>query len=292
MTRTFTAPSIALLALAFLSCNQAAEDAQPQLSTQKKKLDFKTLEAMGAQCDSALKPQLIVAPVEDAPENAPEDAPAPAVKFEGKELNCGEAYELVISAPDGDSTTESLVADMTGTVESAHPFDGQSGERQATLYDSNGDQVAQILSHNNVFRYSHLTWRPVGARTAEFSVVSSFNRVYPGSGPDGYVVTGDTFQENNGTTTLCFGDGTCTGTLTYEVTSYDAQQGWLSARAVTSSAPQVLPGTGVTVEETEPNDTLATAISMQLGDDYSGTIGASGGTDYVSFTLQPRLLPS
>jgi PKD repeat protein len=286
--KAFTARAATLLALALLSCNQQVDEVPPHLSTQKKKLDVKTLVAMGAQCDSDLKPQLIVAPAEDVPENAPEDAPAPTVKFEGKELNCGEAYELVISEPDGDSTSESLVADMTGSVESAHPFDGQSGERQATLYDSNGDQVAQILSHNNVFRYSHLTWRPVGARTAEFSVVSGFNRVYPGSGPDGYVVTGDTFQENNGTTTLCFGDGTCTGTLTYQVTSHDVAQGWVIARAITPSQPQRLPGTGVLVTETEPNNSISSANTMRLGDDYFSNISTSGESDYVRFTLAQR----
>ncbi len=82
-----------------------------------------------------------------------------------------------------------------------------------------------------MFRYGQLTWSAVGPRTAEFSLVNVFRRVYPGSGPDGLAVIGDTFQEIYGFTDLCFGDGTCTGTLTYEVTSYDAQQGWLSARA-------------------------------------------------------------
>ena len=280
MTRAFTARSIALLALAFLSCNEAADEASPRLSTQKKKLDAKALVAMGAPCDSALQPLLLVVPAEDAPQAA--------VKFEGKELQCGESYELVVSGPDGDSTSESLVADMTGTVESAHPFDGQSGERQATLYDSNGEQVAHVLSHNNVFRYGHLTWRQVGPRTAEFSALSAFRRSYAGSGPDGLVVTGDTFRETAGATILCFGEGSCTDALTYQVTSHNVAQGWVIARAVTSSQPQKMPGTGVTVTETEPNNSITSANTMQLGDDYLSDISSSGESDYVRFTLSQR----
>ena len=279
MTRTaFTARGFALLALAFLGCNEAGGEAPPQVSTQRKELADKTLSSMGSMCESAQQPRLVVAPSEDASEST--------VRFEGKELNCGETYELVVSEPDGTSSSESLVADTQGKVRSTYVIEGPPGDHQATLYDSSGEEVAQLLSHNStIFRYGHLTWRTVAPRTAEFSLVNVFRRTYPGSGPDGLAVTGDIFQEVSGNTSLCFGDGTCTGALTYQVTRYDAQQGWLMAQAITSTQPQPQPGTGVTVTEREPNDSLAAANSMQLGDDYLSTISAAYERDYVSFTL-------
>jgi PKD repeat protein len=280
MKMTFMARGLALLAVLWLGCEGAEGEAPPEVATQQKKLGGKKFESMAGPCESALQPLLLVVPAEDAAESM--------LKFKGKELLCGETYELVVSEPDGESLSESLVADMKGTVQSAHSFDGESGERQATLYDSNGEQVAQVLSHNTIFRYGHLTWRPVGPRTAEFSAINGFRRIYSGSGPDGLVVTGDTFQESTGFTNLCFGDGACTGTLTYQVTSYDAQQGWVIAKAVGTSQPQKMPGTGVLVVETEPNNTIASANSMQLGDDYFSHISSSGETDFVRFTLSQR----
>jgi PKD repeat protein len=160
--------------------------------------------------------------------------------------------------------SESLVADVQGT-----------------------EEVAQLVNPNPNFRYGHLTWRAVGPRMAELSLINVFRRVYPGSGPDGLAVTGDFFQEGFGYQTLCFGDGSCTGPLTYRVTSYDAAQGWVMAEAV-SNAYQELPGTGVTVVETEPNSTFATANSMQLGDDYSSNISSPHEWDYVRFTLSQQ----
>ncbi|WP_163992383.1 PKD domain-containing protein [Pyxidicoccus caerfyrddinensis] len=220
---------------------------------------------------------------------APSDeAPRPAVQLEGQGLNCGETYALVITQPDGTSTSESLTADTLGKVQSTSIPDAHSGNKQARLYDSSGDEVAQTLYYEPVFRYGHLTWRTVGPRTAEFSVVNAFRRVYWGSGPDGLVVTGDTFQEYAGSTSLCFGDGTCTYALTYEVTDYDAEEGWVTARAFAPSEPQVLPGTGVTVTESEPNNGIDTTDSLQLGDDYSSNISVPYERDYVRFTLTER----
>jgi PKD repeat protein len=281
---TFTARGLALVALAFLSCNDpgdeappAGVEAPPQVVTQRKELTVKPQASVESECVSALEPRLIVAPSEDSTETA--------VQFEGKELNCGETYELVVTGPDGRRTSESLVADAQGTVESSQLIEGSPEEHEAKLYDSRGEEVAQLLNHNFSFRYGQLTWRAVGPRTAEFSLINVFRRVYPGSGPDGLAVTGDIFQETYGNTSLCFGDGNCTNALRYRVTSYDAAQGWLRAEAVTSNQSQALPGTGVTVVETEPNGTIATANSMQLGDDYSSNISTSSESDYVRFTL-------
>jgi len=281
MTRmTFTARGLALLAIAFLGCDGPGDEVTPRVSTQRKELTGKAPASLGSECVSAQQPRLIVAPSEDAPESA--------VQLEGKELNCGETYKLVVSGPDGTKTSESLVADAQGSVQSNHVISNSPEEHDARLYDSRGEEVAQLLYHSSNFRYGHLTWRAVGPRTAEFSLVNVFRRVYPGSGSDGLAVTGDTFQELYDYTSLCFGDGSCTGALTYRVTSYDAAQGWLKAEAITSTQLQELPGTGVTVVEAEPNDTLDTTNSMQLGDDYSSNISLAFDSDHVRFTLPQR----
>jgi PKD repeat protein len=271
---TFTARGLALLAGVFLGCGGNGGEA-PEPSTH-----HKALAGLESACESARQPRLVAAPTDEAPEGM--------VLLEGKDLNCGETYELVVTRPDGTSTSESLTADTQGKVQTTYLVDGPPGEHQARLYDSNGEEVAQTLAYGSTFRYGHLTWRTVGPRTAEFSVLNAFRRTYPGSGPDGLAVTGDTFVETQGGTQLCFGDGTCTGTLTYEVTSYNAEQGWLLARAVNPGQPQTQPGTGVVVVETEPNNTLGTANSMQLGEDYLSTLSVSGDSDHVRFTLSQR----
>ncbi|HLL03553.1 MAG TPA: PKD domain-containing protein [Myxococcaceae bacterium] len=279
MTKTtLTVHCVAVLAGVLLACEGAKSEAPPQVSTstQKKKLDAKTLESLGGECQSAQQPRLVTAPSEGTPEAA--------VQLKGQELNCGETYELVISGPDGTSTSESLVADAQGKVQSTLALEGAPGAHDVKLYDSSGEEVAQ-LSHGSNFRYGHLTWSTVGPRTAEFSLVNVFSRVFPGSGPDGLAVTGDIIQDTTNYTRLCFGDGYCTDTLRYEVTGYDAEQGWLSARALNSDAPQPLPGTGNTVVETEPNDSFGTANPVQVGDDYSSNIEVSSGVDYARFTL-------
>ena len=45
-----------------------------------------------------------------------------------------------------------------------------------------------------------------------------------------------------------------------------------------------LPGTGVTVAESEPNDTSGTADTIALGDDYTGEITPSNESDFVGFS--------
>jgi hypothetical protein len=270
---TFTARGLALLAGVFLGCGGSGGQA-PESSTQ-----HKALAGLESACESARQPRLVAAPKDEAPEGM--------VLLEGKDLNCGETYELVVTRPDGTSTSESLTADTQGKVQTTYLVDGPPGELHARLHDSNGEEVAQTLAYSPTFRYGHLTWRTVGPRTAAFSVLNAFSRAYPGSGPDGLAVTGDTFVGTLGDTRLCFGDNTCTDTLTYEVTSYNAAQGWLLARAVNPGQTQ--PGTGVVVVETEPNDTFGTANSMQLGDDYLSTISDYwGDADYIRFTLSQR----
>jgi len=270
MTRA--ARSVALLAVVYLGCGGAGDEA-PRPSTRPSTRK----QTLASTCDSALQPKLLALREGDTAE--------PVVNLEGKDLNCGETYELVISRPDGTSTSEALTADPWGRVRSTYELDSQQGEHHARLQDSSGEEVAHTLLYSPVLRYGHLTWRTVGPRTAEFSVINVFRRMYPGSGPDGLAITGDTFLEDAGGTRLCFGDSSCTGTLRYEVISYDAAQGWLRARAINSGQPQKLPGTGITVAETEPNDTRGTANVMQVGDDYSSTIGTASESDYVRFTL-------
>jgi PKD repeat protein len=280
MKLTFPARGLALMAVLCLGCEEANEaarsEAPPQAVTQRKKLETKSLESLGGECQSAQQPRLIVAPSENAPEAT--------VQLKGLELNCGETYELVLSGPDGTNTTETLVADAQGKVQSTLAIEGAPGAHEAKLYDSSGEQVAQ-LSHGSNFRYGQLTWHSVGPRTAEFSLDTVLRRVYPGSGPDGLAITGDIFQDTAGYTSLCFGDGDCAYTLRYEVTGYDAEQGWLKARAINTGEVQPLPGTGNTEVETEPNDSFETANPMLVGDDYSSDIEEPYGVDYASFTL-------
>ncbi|WP_224367556.1 PKD domain-containing protein [Hyalangium versicolor] len=133
-----------------------------------------------------------------------------------------------------------------------------------------------------------MTWRPVGPRKAEFSIRAAFDRNYPGSGPDGKLVTGDIFSESYSQAHLCFGDGVCSEPLTYEVTGYDATKGWFLARAVNIYNDQPSPGTGSSVSESEPNSSIATANHMNLGDDFLSTMSGYEDSDFVSFTLTQR----
>jgi hypothetical protein len=237
----------------------------------------KALSGGQGACDSALAPRLAVAPLDEASR--------PQVRLEGEGLDCGKTYELVITRPDGTRHSETLTADEKGKVQGNASPGGPAGNTQATLHDSSGAEVARTLYFVPVFRYGHLTWRQVGPRTAEFSVINVFSRVYPGSGPDGLAVTGDTFQEYAGSTNLCFGDGTCDWVLTYEVTGYDAEAGWVLARAINPGEPQTQPGSGVLVTESEPNNGIYTQDSLQLGDDYASDISVPLDLDYARFTL-------
>lgn len=99
--------------------------------------------------------------------------------------------------------------------------------------------------------YGHVSWRPMGPHTAEFTVLSAFRRIYPGSGPDGLAITGDLFEDSDSQARLCFQylDDDCLYPLTYEVIDYNAEEGWLLGRAVTPPGPQPLPGTSVTVTQ-------------------------------------------
>src|SRR3989338_10140105 len=75
------------------------------------------------------------------------------------------------------------------------------------------------------FRYGHLTWKPrpdIASHTAEFTLMGGFRRNgYSGTALDGFPQSGDIIHENIGGTSLCFGDGNCTGTLDFQVVSYN-----------------------------------------------------------------------
>lgn len=74
------------------------------------------------------------------------------------------------------------------------------------------------------FRFGHITWDRSGPRTVDFRFIAGFRRctepgvdfAYPGSDPDGCPAVGDVFDEFIGGTTLCFGDGGCTGELRFK----------------------------------------------------------------------------
>jgi PKD repeat protein len=275
MTRhTYKARWFALLALVCLGCTGTGEESGGTSA------DSQAIENNAGTCESSRRPRMIT-DREDYTTGLP-------VNLTGKGLECGATYNLVITRPDGTTHEQTLTADGTGTVLGVFIFDSQLGNYNAELLNSAGTVVAHLHFHGSHFRYGHLTWRTVGPRTAEFSLVNAFRRDYAGSGPDGLVVTGDTFTESIGGTALCFGDGSCTNTLTYEAISYDIPQGWVIGRAISVGGTQTLPGTGVTVNEIEPNNTIATANRMNLGDDYASNIASPGEGDYVSFTLTQR----
>ena len=275
LNMTFRAQWLALVALISVGCSQTREESAEMSG------DSRAIASAAESCASPRRPRLVT-DREDYTTGLP-------VKLTGKGLNCGEAYSLVITRPDGTTNTQALTADGTGAVSGVFIFDSQLGNYEAELLNGSGTVVAHTHFHGSHYRYGHLTWRLVGPRTAEFSLVNAFRRDYPGSGPDGRVVTGDTFTENIGNTALCFGDGACTTTVTYEVISYDIAQSWVIGRAISNGGTQTLPGTGISVAESEPNDTLATADRMDLGDDYLSTVSSPGEGDYVAFTLSQRV---
>lgn len=93
-------------------------------------------------------------------------------------------------------------------------------------------------------RYAHVTWQPAdaGGNAIDFTVAATFRRNgFSGSGGDGFPVIGDTFAENIGGSSLCFGDGNCTGTLVFEVTAYDIPQNWILG-TVTTTHTYAAPG--------------------------------------------------
>jgi hypothetical protein len=88
-------------------------------------------------------------------------------------------------------------------------------------------------AHHSHWRFGHLTWVPVGGNTIEFAYKNAWRRSgYFGTGPGGRPAPGDIIFEGIGSTGLCFGDGQCTSTLEYMVTSIDEANDWLFAQAL------------------------------------------------------------
>jgi choice-of-anchor A domain-containing protein len=275
LSLVFKARSFALLALIIAGCNG------PREQSTEKSSDVGIIEGSGSTCSSLHRPRLVT-DRDDYTTGLP-------VKLRGKGLECGKAYSLIITRPDGTTYIQALAADSSGTLNSVYMFDGQRGNYNAELRNSGGTLVAYVHFHGSHFRYGHLTWRTVGPRTAEFSLINAFRRDdYPGNGPDHRVITGDTFEESVGNTELHFGDGSYTSTLRYEVISYDIQQNWVIGRAISVGGTRTLPGTGVTAPEQEPNDSISSANFMNLGDDYASNIAIEGDSDFVGFTLAQR----
>lgn len=99
-----------------------------------------------------------------------------------------------------------------------------------------GLAICATSAYGTHFRYGQLSWVPrpdIGPRTVEFKFDAAFRRNgYSGTHPDdGRPQTGDSFVETIGATGLCFGDGGCTGTLTFIVTSFDPDLNLVEARA-------------------------------------------------------------
>jgi hypothetical protein len=74
----------------------------------------------------------------------------------------------------------------------------------------------------------------------------------------------------------------------FEVIDYDAGQDRVLGRVVTAPGPRPLPGTGLTITETEPNSSMEAANQMKLGDDFFSNISFLEDSDYVRFTLTQR----
>ncbi len=65
---------------------------------------------------------------------------------------------------------------------------------------------------------------------------------------------------------------------------FEGDFGGLEVLALDGSVvSQPLPGTGVTIAETEPNGTAPTSDTMAIGDDYTGVISPSNESDFVAF---------
>ena len=101
-------------------------------------------------------------------------------------------------------------------------------------------QTFQPLAMATHFRYGTLTWEKrtdIGANTVAISLTAAFRRNgYRGSASDGYPQIGDVITENIGGSSLSFGDGYSTGTLNFEVTSYDTAENWIIGKAEISGS--------------------------------------------------------
>lgn len=184
----------------------------------------------------------------------------------------------------GCSGPEAEDTPLAPTSEAQAPSETPKASTSQAL-EENG--AAPLLPYTWSALYSHMTWHPVGPRTAEFTVLASFSRYfYSGSGPDGRVVTGDVFTGPGGY--LTFGDDPSeyVGPLTYEAIDHNLDEGWVVARALLAPGERPLPGTGVTVPDIEPNNSLDTALPMNVGDDATSELTSWQEPDTFRFTLE------
>ncbi len=144
---------------------------------------------------------------------------------------------------------------------------------------------AQVASATH-FRFGHLTWKPradVDPNAVELTLTAAFRRDdFVGSHPDGSLQTGDKFLETVGDTNVCFGDGTCTETLNFEVTSFDIDSNVVTGVAF-DRVLTPLPGNDTTVVEVEPNDDPQGASSIVVGNDFAAELNIAFDLDYVAF---------
>jgi hypothetical protein len=129
------------------------------------------------------------------------------------------------------------------------------------------------------FRFGHITWTPrpdLGDNGVEFQATTAWRRsFFTGTAGDGLPAIGDLIVP----AIFDFGDGATT-TPFFRVSAIDLTDDVLVANAVTCEGP----ASGTVVTETEPNDTAATAQTMAVGDDFSGSVDLDD-IDFVKFTV-------
>ena len=261
-------------------------------------------------CVAALSPQVST--------DTQDYAPGENVTISGSDFREGAVLTVVITAPTGIVTSADIVADPSGAFTHTYqiPTENAGGRYTLDVLDADGNIVAGTVFSDSHFRFGHLTYvaSSTASTTALFTLKNAFRRnsytcrdapsttviactgpvvgATPRAGP------GDFIRETIGGTDLEFGDGTDTPTLLYIVDAIDAAGNWLQGTALnpgttdtviphtySSGVSFVLPGTGVTVSESEPNDTATPTDSMALGDDYAGDIADADpdDMDFVSF---------
>ena len=75
------------------------------------------------------------------------------------------------------------------------------------------------------------------------------------------------------------------GPVAFEAIDHNLEEGWVMARVVLPPGERPLPGTGVTVPDLEPNNSTATAVPMNVGDDATCELTSWQEPDIFRFTL-------